>query len=109
MALAQSGTLTLTGRDQPERIDALRTQSTLLQMFGAKPLLGRLLLPEEDRPGKPAVAILTDRVWRRLFDSDPEIVGKSITLDGNSFTVAGVLQRRFLLHAEVMPSEEPME
>jgi len=108
MALAQSGTLTLTGRDQPERIDALRTQSTLLQMLGAKPLLGRLLLPEEDRPGKPAAVILTDRVWRRLFDSDPEIVGKGITLDGNPYIVAGVLQRGFMLNAEVMPSEEPM-
>src|ERR1700692_2689538 len=45
MALAQSRTLTLTGREQPERIDALRTQSTLLHMLGAKPLLGRLILP----------------------------------------------------------------
>jgi len=109
MALAQSRTLTLTGREQPERIDALRTQSTLLQMLGAKALLGRLLLPEEDRPGKPAAAILTERVWRRLFNSDPEIVGKSITLDGNPYVVAGVLQRGFMLNAEVMPSEEPMD
>jgi len=109
MALAQSRTLTLTGREQPERVDALRTQSTLLQMLGAKPLFGRLLLPEEDRPGKPAVAILTDRVWRRLFNSDPGIVGKSITLDGKPFVVAGVLQRGFMLNAEVMPSEEPMD
>jgi len=109
MALAQSRTLTLTGRDQPERIDALRTQSTLLQMLGAKPLLGRLLLPEEDKPGKTAVAILSDRMWRRLFNSDPGIVGQSIALDGKPYVVAGVLQRGFLLNAEVMPSEEPMD
>src|SRR5579872_7049281 len=70
MALAQSRSFTLTGRDQPERIDGMRTQSSLLQMLGAKPLLGRLLLPEEDKPGKPAVAILSDRVWMRLFNSD---------------------------------------
>jgi predicted permease len=109
MALAQSRTLALTGREQPERIDALRTQSTLLQMLGAKPLLGRLLLPEEDKPGKPAVAILSYRVWRRLFNSDPEILGKSITIDGAPFIVAGVLQRDFSLNSEVMPSEEPMD
>jgi predicted permease len=109
MALAQSRTLTLTGREQPERINALRTQSTLLQMLGAKPLLGRLLLPEEDKPGKAAAAILTDRVWRRLFNSDPGIVGQSITLDGKPFIVAGVLQRGFMLNSEVMPSEEPMD
>ena len=109
MALAQTRMLTLTGREQPERVAGIRTQSSLLKMLGAKTLLGRVLLPEEDKPGKPAVAILSERVWRRLFNSDPEIVGKSITLDGNSFTVAGVLQRGFLLNAEVMPAEEPMD
>ena len=67
------------------------------------------MLPEEDKPGKPAVAILSERVWRRLFNADPEIVGKSITLNGEPFTVAGVLQRGFLLNAEVMPSEDPMD
>ncbi len=108
-ALAQTRMLTLTGREQPERVAGMRTQSSLLKMFGAKTSLGRVLLPEEDKPGKPAVAILSDRVWRRLFNSDLEIVGKSITLDGNSYTVAGVLQRGFMLNAEVMPSEEPMD
>ena len=109
MALAQSRTFTLTGRGQPERVDVLSAQSSLLTMFGAKPLLGRTLLPEEDTPGKPAVAILSNGVWKRLFHSDPAIVGKSITLNGNPFTVAGVLQRGFMLNAEVMPSEGPMD
>ncbi len=109
MALAQSRSFTLTGRDRPERIDGLRTQSSLLRMLGAKPLLGRLLLPEEDKPGKATTVILSDRVWKRLFNADPGIVGKSITLNGNPFTVAGVLQPGFLLNAEVMPSEGPMD
>jgi predicted permease len=109
MALAQSRTLTLTGREQPERLGALRTQSTLLHMLGAKPFLGRLFLPEEDRPGKPAAAILTERVWAKLFNSDRTIVGKSITLDGNPYVVAGVLERGFMLNSEVMPSEVPMD
>jgi predicted permease len=109
MALAKSRSVTLTGREQPERIDGMQTQSSLLRMLGAKPLLGRLLLPEEDQPGKPAVAILTERLWKRLFNSDPAIVGKSITLNGNPFAVAGVIQRGFMLNAEVMPSEGPMD
>jgi predicted permease len=108
MALCQSRSFTLTGREQAELVDGMRTQSSLLEMLGAKALLGRLLLPEEDKPGKPAVVILSDRLWKRLFNSDPEIVGKSITLDGKGFTVAGVLQRGFMLNAEVMPSEGPM-
>ena len=109
MALAQSRTHTLTGREQPERINGLRAQSTLLPMLGAKPLLGRLFLPEEDRPGKADAAILSERAWRRLFNADPEIVGRSITLDGKPYIVAGVLQRGFMISAEVMPSEEPMD
>jgi predicted permease len=109
MALAQSRTFTLTSRKQPERVDVVSTQSSLLSMFGAKPLLGRTLLPEEDTPGKPAVAILSNGVWERLFNSDPAIVGRSITLNGKTFTVAGVLQRGFMLNAEVLPSEGPMD
>jgi predicted permease len=108
MALAQSRTFTLTGRDQPERVDVLRTQSSLLTMFGAKALLGRTLLPEEDKPGKPPVAILSNRVWKRLFNSDPAIVGKSITLDGNPL-LSPAYSRGFMLNAEVMPSEGPMD
>jgi predicted permease len=109
MALAESRTFVLTGREQPERIFGARTQSSLLEMLGAKPLLGRLLLPEEDKPGKPDVVVLSERVWKRLFHSDPEIVGKTIVLNGNPFTVAGVLQGGFVLTAEVMPSEIPMD
>jgi len=109
MALAQSRTFVLTGRDQPERIFGARTQSTLLEMLGAKPLLGRLLLPEEDKPGKPDVAVLSERVWKRLFNADPAIIGKTIVLNSNPFIVAGVLQRGFALTDEVMPSETPMD
>ncbi|MGA2595790.1 MAG: ABC transporter permease [Bryobacteraceae bacterium] len=109
MALAHSRPFTLTGRDRPERVDGVRAQSSLLRMLGAKPLLGRLLLPEEDKPGKPAVVILSDRVWKRLFNADPGIVGKSITIYDKAFTVAGVLQPGFLLNAEVMPSEGPLD
>jgi predicted permease len=109
MALAQSRTFTLTGREQPERFDGVRTQSSLLKMLGAKPLLGRLLLPGDDKPGPAAVAILSDRVWKRLFNSDRGIIGKTIVLNGKPYTVAGVLQRGFMLNAEVMPSEGPMD
>jgi predicted permease len=68
-----------------------------------------LLLPEEDKPGKPDVAILTERVWKRLFNADPAIIGKTIVLNSNPFIVAGVLQRGFALTDEVMPSETPMD
>src|SRR6202030_4236837 len=97
MALAQGRAFVLTGREQPERIFGARTQSSLLEMLGAKPLLGRLLLPEDDKPGKADVAILSERIWKRLFNADPGIVGKTIVLNGNPFIVAGILQPGFAL------------
>ena len=109
MAIAQLRTMTLTGREEPVRVNGMRASSTLLPMLGAKPLLGRLLLPDEDAPGKAPVAILTYRAWQRLFSSDAQIVGKSIAIDGTSSTVAGVLSPAFQMDAEVMPSEDPMD
>lgn len=109
MALTQSRIFVLTEREQPERLFGVRAQSTLLEMLGAKPLIGRLLLPDEDKPGGPDVAILTERAWKRLFQSDPGVIGKTIVLNGNPFIVVGVLQGSFMLNAEVMPSETPMD
>lgn len=109
MAIAQLRPMTLTGRDQPERITVVRTSSSLLHMLGAKPLLGRLLLPAEDQPGKPPVALLTYPFWRDRFDSNPRIVGQAITLNGGRYTVAGVLSPSLYLSAEVMPAEMPMD
>src|SRR3569833_437733 len=109
MAIAQSRTWILTGRDQPERVDVLRTQSTLLTMFGAQPLIGRTLLPDEDKPGRPMVAVLSYGAWQRLFNGDAGVIGKSITMNGKALTVVGVLKRSFMLNTEVMPSEGPMD
>jgi predicted permease len=114
MSISQGGSATLAGLDQPERVELLLTSSSLFHLLGAKPLHGRLLLPEDDKPGKAPVAILSYVIWQRLFHSDPKIVGASITLNGvggigagenkNQFTVAGILPRDFLLNDEIMPT-----
>lgn len=104
MAIAIGDTFNLTRPSEPERIEGIRASSALFSLLGAKPLLGRTLLPEEDVPGKPRVAILTYGLWKRLFGADPQILGKSIVLDGQRFTVAGILRPDFLLNHEVMPT-----
>jgi predicted permease len=103
---------------QVERISTLSASSSLFRMLGAKPLYGRLLLPEDDQPGNPAVAILSYEAWQRLFGSDPKIVGKAISvgevrLNGNGpmrnlYAVAGVLSPRFLLNQQVSPTVADM-
>jgi predicted permease len=102
MAISQGNSMTLTGRDQPERVQVLRTSSPLFHMLGAQPLIGRLLLADEDKPGKPAVAILSYGTWKGLFGGDPGIVGRNIILNGNPVAVVGVLQPEFQLNNEVM-------
>lgn len=109
IALSQSRTLILTGRDQPQRVNVFSTQAAGLEMFGAQPIMGRSLVPADDNPSSPSVAILTYRIWQRLFSSDPAIVGKTIVLNGTPHVVAGVLRPGFLLDSEVMPSEGPMD
>ncbi len=104
MSISRGSSWTLTGFERPELVEGIATSSSLFHLLGARPLLGRLLLPEDDVPGRPAVAILSFGLWTRLFGSDPHIAGRSITLDGKQYTVAGVLPRDFLLNPEVMPT-----
>jgi predicted permease len=114
MSISQGRSGTLLGLERPERVEGLRTSSGLFRLLGATPLHGRLLLPEEDVPGKPPVVVLSHDVWRRLFNADPGVVGRSITLNGfasggsgearNQFTVVGVLGPDFMLNDEVMPT-----
>src|ERR1700681_3607548 len=109
LSISIGGSCNLTGLDQPQRLEGIRTSSTLLDMLGAKALLGRTLLPEEDQPGKAPVALLTHGLWKRLFGGDPQIVGRSLTLNGKQFTVVGVLRPDFLLNNEVMPTVAAIE
>jgi predicted permease len=111
MSISQGGSGTLVGLDQPERVEALRTSSSLFHLLGARPLYGRLLLPEDDVPGKSPVIVLSYNFWKRLFNADPNVIGRSISVngvaprkDGNQFTVVGVLRPEFLLNEEIMPT-----
>jgi predicted permease len=104
MALAIDDSLNLIGIAQPQRIETIRTSSSLLHMLGARPLFGRLFRPEDDQAGKPPVAILTHALWQRLFSADPQIVGRSLNLSGRQFTVVGVLRPGFLLNHEIVPT-----
>jgi predicted permease len=111
ISLGRAGTL-LT-RDEAQRVEGLQTSSSLFTLLGAKPLYGRLLRPDEDAPGKPAVVVLSYGFWKRAFNADPNVVGTSITLNGfgqgggdakNLFEVAGVLRPESLLNDEIMPT-----
>jgi predicted permease len=103
-ALALGGNLTLTDRTKAIKVDGIRATSSLLPMLGAKPMLGRIFLAEEDKPGSPETVVLTYGFWQREFAGDANIVGRVLTLDGQPHTVVGVLSPRFHLNHEVIPT-----
>src|SRR6476619_4725918 len=69
MSISQGRSGTLVGLDRAERVETLRTSSSLFHLLGARPLHGRLLVADDDTPGKPPVAILSHGFWKRLFNS----------------------------------------
>lgn len=103
LAIAIGGNYNLTGQGDPERVGAIRVSSNLLQMLGAHPVIGRLLTPDEDSPGRPSTAVLTDGMWARRFGRDPHVVGRSIIINGQSYEIVGVLPQGFSLPQQTLP------
>ena len=103
VAIAIGGNYNLTGDGDPERVGVIRVSSNLLPMLGARPALGRLLTPDEDSPGHPSTAVLTDGMWARRFGRDPHIISRSIIINGQTYQIVGVLPQRFSLPQEVVP------
>ncbi|HEX8719946.1 MAG TPA: ABC transporter permease [Pyrinomonadaceae bacterium] len=85
----------LTGGDQPEQVQYALCSSNLFSTLGVKPSLGRAFTAKEEEPGGERVVMVSHGLWQRRFGSDPDFAGKSITLDGNTYTVVGVLPRDF--------------
>jgi predicted permease len=95
MALVGSISLNLTGAGEPEEVQGARASANLFPMLGVRPQLGRLFLPEEDQVGRDRVVILDDALWRRRYGGDRTIVGRAISLNGEPYTVVGVLAPDF--------------
>lgn len=87
----------LTGRAEAEHLQGATATASYFKVLGVPPLLGRTFTAEEDRPGGPPVAVLSYRLWRRHFNSDPEVVGRTVNLSGEICTVVGVLRAEFNL------------
>src|SRR5881398_1515870 len=78
------------GRD-PERVSCASVTRNFFNIIGLPPELGRTLSQDEDKVGAPSVAVISDRVWRRVFNADPGVLGRSITLHDQNYTVTGVM------------------
>ena len=91
VAAERSDSVNYAGRGEPERILGAYVSQDYFRTFGVGAARGRLFSAEEHRVGGPRAALLSDGFWRRAFGADPQVVGRSIQLDGASVTVVGVL------------------
>lgn len=95
LAASELTTLNLTGSGDPQRIPASRITANLVPTLGVSPLLGRSFLPEEEKSGNNHVVLLSHGLWQRQFSSDPLLVNKTILLNGETYTVVGVMPPEF--------------
>jgi putative ABC transport system permease protein len=88
-------TMNMTGRGEPEDINVNRVNADFFQALGVAPAMGRDFLTAEDQIGGADVAMLSNAFWRSQLNSDPNVLGKSLSLDGKPTTIVGVLPRSF--------------
>ena len=91
LALYTRQDLELSKDDQPELLAGLRITSGYFDVLGERPMLGREFRREDEAPGNHHVVILSNGVWKRRFNSDPTIIGKTVSLTGEAFAVVGVM------------------
>ena len=95
---------TLTDGTEAAHVQGEAVSADLFALLGIQPVLGRTFLPNEDEPGNHVV-ILSDGLWQRRFGGDPNIIGRSVTLDGQPFQVIGVMPPRFTFPISSVPPE----
>jgi predicted permease len=91
----KSDSFILTGVGEPARVDGLRASAGFLPALGVQPVLGRAFSFEEDQPGHEREVLLSYSLWRHRFSADPGIVGRAVALNGEEYTVVGVMPAGF--------------
>ncbi len=85
----------LTGEGEPQRLIGVRATAHYFDVYGIKPVLGRMFVPEEDALGKEHVVVLSHAFWQRVFGGKPDVIGRSIQLNGEPYAVIGVAPPHF--------------
>ncbi|MDA0205441.1 MAG: ABC transporter permease [Acidobacteria bacterium] len=95
IAANRTGVVNYTGGDEPEQVRSGTVSAEYFRLFGARLIQGRAFTPEEDLPNGPRAAVISHSFWERRFDTDPDVLGRSIVLGGVSYTVVGVMDQSF--------------
>jgi putative ABC transport system permease protein len=86
----------LSGGDEPERLQGASVSASFFSVLRAQPKIGRAFLPDEDSPASEPAAVISSGLWQRKFAGDPNIIGKTITMNDRSRTVVGVMPADFV-------------
>jgi predicted permease len=97
MGALQGQIFAITGDGPPEQVEGNPVTANLFPLLGVEPILGRNILPEEDRPGSNRVALISHRLWRQRYGANPNIIGRDILLDGVKHRIIGVMPRGFTM------------
>jgi predicted permease len=95
IALIGGGNVNVTDFSEPDRLPAARVSPDLFPLLGVRPQLGRIFLNDEDVPGRDHVVIISNELWRSHYSADPEIIGRTISIDGERYEIVGVLPATF--------------
>jgi predicted permease len=95
IAAFSTSRVTLIGNGEPESIMAVTTVGDIFGVLGVRPLLGRMLEPNDDSPASPAVVVLNYDAWQRIFGGDPAVIGKSVTIGRQPRVIVGVMPAEF--------------
>ncbi len=87
--------MTLSSAGDPEALVTARVSSSVLEVVGIQPIVGRGFVPEEDHPSGRSAALLSEGLWKRRFGADPQLPGRVLLLDAQPYTVVGVLPEGF--------------
>ena len=97
MAVSRGYYFSLIGTGVAEQLDGEHITSDFFETLGVAPILGRTFTRAEERPGAGPVVLISEGVWRRKFGGTPDVLGKSITLEGRNYTIIGVIPAKFHL------------
>src|SRR5438477_407094 len=107
MSAYGGGRYTLTGTGHPEAVRMIDATTGLFSILRAQPLLGRTFFPQEDSPGREHVVVLSYKFWRSRFNGDRDVIGKTIALNNQTFTIVGVMGQDFEFPISTDPANRP--
>jgi putative ABC transport system permease protein len=109
VAAFNNAELVLTGAGEPKRIPAARVTANLLPLVGAQAIYGRLIASDDNQLGREHIVVLSHDFWQRQFGGQPDAIGQTMMLDGQSHTIVGIAQPGFAFPHESFPFAQPVE